>query len=56
MANQQVYLPKISLKKKKKTERGKREKNPAIRRVDWGENIKWMFLHKKTQADNISAL
>lgn len=54
MANQRVYFPEVSLKKK--TERGKREKNPAIRRIDWGKNIKWMFLHKKTQADNISAL
>lgn len=54
MANQNVYFPEINLKKN--TERGKREKNPAIRRIDWGENIKWMFLHKKTQADNISAL
>lgn len=41
--------------REKKKERGKREKM-AIRRIDWGENIKWMFLHKKTQADNISAL
>lgn len=52
MAKQHVYFPQIR-KKRKKEEKGKK---PAIRRIDWGKNIKWMFLHKKTQADNISAL
>lgn len=32
---------------KKERKRKKGKKTPAIRRIDWGENIKWMFLHKK---------
>lgn len=55
MAKQHVYFPKVR-KKERKRKKKKKRKQTAIRRIDWGENIKWMFLHKKTQADNISAL